>query len=137
MTRVGQVFNHPAADDGIIVVIGIGQPRQIRRQIMNARTLEVAMGSFEHALGKIEGAYEGIRISVAEDMTAMPAIAATRIQYAFAAAQVERRRLEHLAGKHAVAGKQAGYSGQIAGKSVILMLNECAVFDERLLAKLF
>ena len=116
--------------------IGIRQPGEIGRREADARIRNAAAGALEHSLGKVEAGDEGVGVGLFEDELRITAVAAAGVENAFAAAEVERFRLEDLAGKSFVAGENAGDAGELAGDAVVVALDKPLVFGDRLLAQL-
>src|SRR5437763_1346890 len=81
----------------------------------------------EDALRDVERGDERAGVGPAQDVLAVPAVAAARVEDALAAAQVEAVRLEHPARQNVVAGDEAGDGGQLAGEAVVVPLDEAPV----------
>jgi hypothetical protein len=77
---VRQVFQDPAAHDGVEAGIGIWETREVGGDVADACRVQAAAGALQHALGKIKRGDHGIGRRITQQETGVTAVAAARVE---------------------------------------------------------
>ena len=88
--RVGEVFEHPTADDRVERGIRIRQAGEVGGGVPHAVAVEPPAGAGEHLLRQVERGDAGVRVGVLEEEERIATVATRGVEDRLAAADVER-----------------------------------------------
>jgi hypothetical protein len=129
-TRIRKVFQHPAAHDGIEGSIRVRELGEIGGHVGDTVAFHAAPRSLQHILRIIEARNNCVWVRRSEKETGITAIAAARVEYVFATADIEDTWANQPPRQCLVSSDQTGYRRESPRQAIVMALDKSPIIRE-------